>query len=492
MSTLPQKPQRHFNENKRKIPANNTEEEGATEESGKAPKKRKGNRGNGYGGFQAGSMMGAPGSGFGGFMGNDFMGQGMGFGGFMGMGYQGGYGRRMYTPRRTFEDRHVLDKHRNIYPEEEDLHNILKVVDKVERAFKKISDKFFEDGEGSEREITGVARVGDLAKSLLLKGDKNVDLVVMCSKKPTKTLLESISKSLVEELEKKEIDISKENTDEKSEEDNGVDAKDNIKEETVDEKYEVVKDPDVSGLHVTSSQFKVTITLTSTLLRSNYAEDDDPNQNGETKTDDDKEKSEDDEKMEESANKVEEAKKEEEVDPEDLLPEEFGLKGLAELRRAKWFSAMAAPLPSCVEAIRVMKDKTRRDPAWGHLGDWALELLVERSLFSAGYTMSPSKSIMRIMEVLASGLLLPDGPGIKDPCEREDVDVFEKMSSQMKEDVTKQAQIDLRNIHYRKIHLMLGMERLLTRKEEMKVNLAKKENENKDGDNIKVEDQEKA
>ena len=106
--------------------------------------------------------------------------------------------------------------------------------------------------------------------------------------------------------------------------------------------------------------------------------------------------------------KVEEVKKEESVDPEDLLPEEFGLKGLAELRRAKWFSAMAAPLPSCVEAIRVMKDKARRDQVWGHLGDWALELLVERSLFSAGFTMSPSKSIMRIMEVLASGLLMPD------------------------------------------------------------------------------------
>ena len=50
--------------------------------------------------------------------------------------------------------------------------------------------------------------------------------------------------------------------------------------------------------------------------------------------------------------------------------------------------------------------------------------------------------------------------------------MFEKMSPQMKEDVTRQAQIDLRNIHYRKIHLMLGMERLLTRKEEM---MSKKE-----------------
>ena len=79
LSTLPQKPQRNFNEKKRKIPANGVTE---GEDAGKAPKKRKGNIDNGYVGFNPGSM-GAPGSGFGGFMGNDFMGQGMGFGGFM-------------------------------------------------------------------------------------------------------------------------------------------------------------------------------------------------------------------------------------------------------------------------------------------------------------------------------------------------------------------------------------------------------------------------
>ena len=42
-----------------------------------------------------------------------------------------------------------------------------------------------------------------------------------------------------------------------------------------------------------------------------------------------------------------------------------------------------------------MKDLARRSPVWGCLGDWALELLVERCLFSAGYSLSPSKSIMR-------------------------------------------------------------------------------------------------
>ena len=42
-----------------------------------------------------------------------------------------------------------------------------------------------------------------------------------------------------------------------------------------------------------------------------------------------------------------------------------------------------------------MKDLSRRSPEWAALGDWALELIVERSLFSAGYSLSPSKSIMR-------------------------------------------------------------------------------------------------
>ena len=156
-----------------------------------------------------------------------------------------------------------------------------------------------------------------------------------------------------------------------------------------------------------------------------------------------------------------------------LLPKDKGLLALAELRHSKWFSAMAANLSSCVESIRIMRDKVQRDPVWSKLGGWAMELLVERALFSAGRNLSPSSALMRIMEVVASGLLMPDGQGIKDPCEREETSVFSHMTLQMKEDVTKQAQLELRNIHYRsasvrlqvylsdlfsrKIHLVLGL-----------------------------------
>ena len=62
------------------------------------------------------------------------------------------------------------------------------------------------------------------------------------------------------------------------------------------------------------------------------------------------------------------------------------------------------------------------------------------------------------MEAVSSGLLLEDGPGLKDPCERAEVDACDHLTPQMRADVTRQAQADIRNIHYRKIHLVLGME----------------------------------
>ena len=132
-----------------------------------------------------------------------------------------------------------------------------------------------------------------------------------------------------------------------------------------------------------------------------------------------------------------------------LLPREKGLMALAELRHSKWFTAMAANLSSCVESIRIMRDLAQREPAWNSLGGWALELLVERALYSAGMNLSPSRALMRILEVVAGGLLMADGPGMKDPCEREEICVFSHLSDQMREDVTRQAQLDIRNAHYR-------------------------------------------
>jgi len=50
------------------------------------------------------------------------------------------------------------------------------------------------------RVLKGVMRVGVLAKGLLLHGDLNVHLVVLCSEKPTRTLLEQVADGLPKQL----------------------------------------------------------------------------------------------------------------------------------------------------------------------------------------------------------------------------------------------------------------------------------------------------
>lgn len=50
------------------------------------------------------------------------------------------------------------------------------------------------------RALKGVLRVGVLAKGLLLRGDRNVNLVLLCAEKPSKTLLSHIVESLPKQL----------------------------------------------------------------------------------------------------------------------------------------------------------------------------------------------------------------------------------------------------------------------------------------------------
>lgn len=57
-----------------------------------------------------------------------------------------------------------------------------------------------EDIRGSLRELTGVLRVGIIAKCLILSGDDTIELVMLCSKKPTLTLLTKVVSLLPEQL----------------------------------------------------------------------------------------------------------------------------------------------------------------------------------------------------------------------------------------------------------------------------------------------------
>ncbi|CAJ0959366.1 unnamed protein product [Ranitomeya imitator] len=110
------------------------------------------------------------------------------------------------------DDRYVMTKHAAIYPTEEELQAVQKIVSLTERALKLVSDVLTDQDKTKgkepeekkdptkERALKGVLRVGVLAKGLLLRGDRNVSLVLLCAEKPTKTLLTRIAENLPKQL----------------------------------------------------------------------------------------------------------------------------------------------------------------------------------------------------------------------------------------------------------------------------------------------------
>lgn len=70
-----------------------------------------------------------------------------------------------------------------------------------------------------------------------------------------------------------------------------------------------------------------------------------------------------------------------------------------------------------------------------------MELLTEKVLSSAGGPMSPGEALRRILEALSSGILLPNGPGLMDPCEKDPIDASAGLTLQQREDLTASAQV---------------------------------------------------
>lgn len=75
-----------------------------------------------------------------------------------------------------------------------------------------------------------------------------------------------------------------------------------------------------------------------------------------------------------------------------------------------------------------------------------MELLVEKVISSANGPLSLGDSLRRVMEAVASGILLPGGPGLMDPCEKEPVDALGNISNQQREDITASAQVLILNL----------------------------------------------
>ncbi|XP_063051307.1 zinc finger RNA-binding protein isoform X1 [Engraulis encrasicolus] len=337
----------------------------------------------------------------------------------------------------TSDDRYVMTKHAAIYPSEDELQAIQKIVSITERALKLVSDIITDQDKGKETEdkekkdipkdraLKGVMRVGVLAKGLLLRGDKNVNLVLLCSEKPTKSLLSRIVEHLPKQLTM-----------------------------VTPEKYEVkgsIQEPAIILTSGAEPKMQVTITLTSPVIREEGPRDGDVT-SGMVK------------------------------DPADVLDRQKCLDALAALRHAKWFQARANGLQSCVIIIRILRDLCQRVPTWSAFPSWAMELLVEKAISSASGPLSPGDALRRVFECISSGILLPGGPGLIDPCEKNPTDTLASMDEQQREDITSSAQFALRLLAFRQIYKVLGMDPLPQMNARFNVrNNRKRRRDNSDG-----------
>ena len=273
-----------------------------------------------------------------------------------------------FMSRLSKLDRYVIKRHTEIYPTDEHLNNILSLVGDVEQAMKQVSAEW-NDEEDNKVKVEGLVRVGHLAKGLLLANDKSVSIILLCISPPTKSMLQQFHLKLRSRI--KECN---------SEYDTML-----LEKEAA---FAVTKSDQASK---DDSMFCY-VTFTSTALRGGKDADDQEKEVKTEATDNDDEPSE--EKAPEEGDD-----KSKVVDEADSLPSEKCLSALAELRHARWFSAMASNLPSCVECIRILRDLCRRDASWSCLTDWSIELIVERALYSAWRPLNPAASLMRVMEV---------------------------------------------------------------------------------------------
>lgn len=218
--------------------------------------------------------------------------------GFPGMRRPMGFPPSFNNVRRieSLDDRHVITRHAEIYPKEDELQSIQRIVSHTERALKLVSDamtevkvavtpevkteekmetqqqpgnsstaavetetkendaknnenkengtqnqmiSFQKDTEGTVRVLKGVMRVGLLAKGLLLQGDNMVQLVVLCAEKPTSAVLKRVVNELPQQLKK----VSEEH------------------------KYTVTMAPVEGAVLVSDGTITVKVSLTSPLLR---------------------------------------------------------------------------------------------------------------------------------------------------------------------------------------------------------------------------------
>ncbi|XP_043942810.1 interleukin enhancer-binding factor 3-like [Protopterus annectens] len=329
-------------------------------------------------------------------------------------------------------DRYIKTLHSSVYATQEELKEVHNMVSHTELALKAVSDFLDEQEKGSKtsatnrridgskktefvkcinkeeakdqekghaevlaekkqqtRTLQGVMWTGPIVNGLLLNGDMDLQLVLLCRNKPTASLLKKVATHLCLQFAS-----------------------------ITEEKYEVTECIKEAAILVKNSKqppLMLKIFLTSTVVR---------------------------EELEKTADRETPRVS----DPSDVLDSQKCLAALASFRRTKFFQVRAARLKSCVIVTRVLRDLCNRMPAWKPLKGWPLELICEKAIGTASWPMNVGMAFRRVLECLASGILLPDGPGLYDPCERDCVDAIGHLDRQQREDITRSAQHVLRMV----------------------------------------------
>uniref|UniRef100_A0A8C8UDQ2 DZF domain-containing protein n=1 Tax=Peromyscus maniculatus bairdii TaxID=230844 RepID=A0A8C8UDQ2_PERMB len=89
-----------------------------------------------------------------------------------------------------------------------------------------------------------------------------------------------------------------------------------------------------------------------------------------------------------------------------------------------------------------------------------MELLCEKSIGTANRPMGAGEALRRVLECLASGIVMPDGSGIYDPCEKEATDAIGHLDTQQWGDITQSVQHALWLAAFGQLHKVLGMDPL--------------------------------
>lgn len=375
---------------------------------------------------------------------------------------------------QRYNKRFLLAKHIQIQPDKEQMSIITQLISSIEQALLHVSDKLMQDelklmglpAEGNTfeileraRKLKGIFRVGPLEKGLLLKTDRELNLVALTSDIPTYTFVRQILSELNSGDLFKQTNLVKMEEEEKT----SILNDDQISHELNKSALKMVCDESLIKSEACAyivyeykqpeaDFYRIKLSFTSTKLDHDLSQ----------------------------INVLNCSK--------DSLPLEKCLDSIDEIRRTKWFSVKLKPIANAMLILRVMRDFCRRTPTWFILSDWLLELIIDKCFVKNKYE-KVSLKFRTVFESISAGMLclqslttgIPVGIPIQsseiaavsttddvkpttslelvDPCKKNSTkSVFEHLSLQQKEDLTSSAQHALRLIAFKKINQILALD----------------------------------